>query len=167
ARGYRFPGGRVLRPRRLILHSIIGASLHKRWFPWLMRPRLIRRLIQRLVAASWMQPIWERRLFRQREAIPADLRRQFFADYGRCAAFPVFFDLITVDWYRRTRDKIQTEQPVLLWGGKERVVSARYLELWRADLPQATIELVPDWDHFPMLDAPADFSRKFVTLVTE
>lgn len=165
-RGYRFPSGRVLRPRRLILHSVIGASLHKRFFPKLMRPRLVRALMQRLIVAPWMQGIWERRLFREPAAIPAGLRRQFFADYARCAAFPVFFDLITVPWYRQTRARLQAEPFYLLWGGQERIVSARYLDLWRADFPQATIETVPEWDHFPMLDCPTDFSRKFVTLVS-
>lgn len=166
ARGYRLPSGRVLTPRRLILHSVIGASLHQRFFPKLMRPPWVRGLIQRLIVARWMQPIWERRLFRQPAQIPAALRRQFFADYARCAAFPVFFDLITVAWYRRVQATWPVAPPYLLWGGQERVVQARYLTLWQADFPQATIETVPDWDHFPMLDNPADFARKFVTLVS-
>ncbi|TAE47598.1 MAG: alpha/beta fold hydrolase [Bacteroidetes bacterium] len=166
ARGYRFPGGRVLKPLRVILHSAIGASLDRRWFPWLMQPRWIRSLIRQAVAAPLLQPIWEKRLFPHPERIPPALRKQFFADYGHCEAFSVFFDLITDRWYRQILPRITQEPFYLLWGQKERVVAARYLPLWEQDFPRATLDIEPEWDHFPMMDDPGDFVRKFVLLVS-
>jgi len=165
AREFTFPNGRKLRPQKVILHSVIGASLHKRFFPKLMKPLWVRNSIKSLITASWMQGIWEKRLFQHPDQIPQSLRNQFFADYAQCEAFSVFFDLITVDWYRRTRDVISQYPFLFLWGGKERVVSAKYLELWRKDFPQAHFDVIQDWDHFPMLDNPEDFTRKFVNLL--
>lgn len=164
-RGYCLPGGREMVPTQVILNSVIGASLHKRFFPQLMKPSWIRRSMQRLIAAPWMQPVWERRLFQQPEQIDADLRRQFFADYAHCEAFSVFFDLITVEWYRQLRPRIADQPFYFLWGENERIVEAKYLSLWRSDFPQACIESVPGWDHFPMLDQPEEFTRKIVNLV--
>ena len=166
ARGYRFPNGTVVQPQRVILHSVIGASLAQRWFPKLMRPRLMRSLIQRLVTFRPLQSRWEKRLFLQPERIPQALRDQFFAGYRRCAAFPVFFDLITPAWYRQVQAQLSQAPFIFWWGEKERVVQARYLDLWRADFPAAQFLLEPHWDHFPMLDQPEEFARKFVTLVT-
>ncbi|MEO1448659.1 MAG: alpha/beta hydrolase [Bacteroidota bacterium] len=166
ARGYPLPDGSRLKPRKVILHSIIGASLHKRFFPKLMRPMWIRSLMQSLITARWMQPRWEKRLFRFPDQIPSDLKRQFFADYAECEAFPVFFDMLTVPWYRSVRERHDGADWHLLWGDLERIVAAKYLDLWRADFPAATIESVPDWDHFPMLDQPMEFVQKIGNLIS-
>ena len=166
ARDYPLPNGKALQPQQVILHSIIGASLHKRFFPKLMRPMWMRKLMQRLIAAPWMQPRWEKRLFRFPEQIAPALKRQFFADYAQCAAFPVFFDMLTVPWYRSVRSRHDGHLWHLVWGDLERIVAAKYLDLWRQDFPQATIESVPEWDHFPMLDQPMEFVQKIGNLIS-
>ncbi len=165
ARRYQFPNGLRLRPQRVILNSVIGASLDQRFFPRLMKPNLVRQLMQSLIAAPWMRSIWEKRLFQQPDQIPLALRKQFFQDYAHCAAFPVFFDLITVDWYQGILPRIQSDPFLFLWGEKERIVSARYLTLWRRDFPESTFEVISHWDHFPMLDDPQDFTDNFVNLL--
>ena len=167
ARGYPLPNGEHLRPRRVILHSVIGASLGQRWFPKLMKPLWVRETMQHLIATPALQALWEGRLFQHPQRIPADLRRQFFADYARCAAFPVFFDLITVDWYQALLPRIQQVPFYFLWGQRERVVQAKYLRLWRRDFPHATFEVLPGWDHFPMLDQPDEFADKLRALVID
>jgi pimeloyl-ACP methyl ester carboxylesterase len=164
ARGYPLPGGGYLRPQRVIMNSVIGASLGQRWFPQLMKPLWVRQAIQRLVAAPVMRPFWERRLFQQPSHLPVALRRQFFADYGRCAAFPLMFDLITEDWYEQVLPQIQQQPFHFLWGQRERVVQAKYLQYWRRDFPKATFEVMAGWDHFPMLDQPEAFAAKLADL---
>lgn len=165
ARDYTFPDGTMRRPQQMILHSIIGASLHKRSFPKLMKPKWIRNSMRQAVAAPVLQPMWEKRLFQQPAEIPPELRRQFFADYGTCQAFSVFFDLITPSWYRSVQQAVKDQPFYFLWGEQERVVRSTYLPLWQADFPQATFEVVPAWDHFPMLDDPPAFSDKLIELV--
>ncbi|MDX1907243.1 MAG: alpha/beta hydrolase [Bacteroidia bacterium] len=166
ARRYTFPQGFTIRPRRVILHGAIGASLDRRWFPRLMKPQWIRHLIRTLVASPALRPMWVKRLFLHPERIPADVRNRFFEDYGRCASFSVWFDLITDAWYQRIRPLVRDEPFYLLWGERERVVASKYLPLWTADFPRATLDIMPGWDHFPMLDDPAGFVRKFVVLTT-
>lgn len=166
ARGYPLPNGERAKPQKVILHSVIGASLHKRFFPKLMRPLWVRSLMQRLIAAPWMQSIWEKRLFRFPDQIDPALRQQFFADYAQCAAFPLFFDMLTVSWYRSVRDRHQGQDWHLLWGDLERIVAAKYLSLWQADFPQAKIESAPAWDHFPMLDQALEFVQKIGNLIS-
>ncbi len=152
-------------PRLVVLHSCIGASLEKRWFPKIMRWPLIRELMKRLITAPWLEPVWTRRLFLQPEAIPEELRRQFFEDYRRCEAFSVFFDLITPAWYQTVQKALKQSDFHFLWGGAERVVAAKYVDLWRRDFPNATFEIIPEWDHFPMLDHPDAFFKKIHELL--
>ena len=157
SRDWEMPDGPAVQPGKVLLHGIIGASLEHRFFPKLMRPVPVRRLMQRLIAWPPMRPVWEKRLFQQPEAIPLATRKQFFEDYARCAAFPVFFDLITPDWYRGVQQQLREAPFDFIWGEKERVVASRYLSYWKRDFPNAHFDIVPGWDHFPMLDTPPAF----------
>lgn len=152
-------------PQQVILHGCIGAGLERRLFPQLMRPPLIRNLIHRMVYEPVLQSLWEKRLFQQPEAIPVELRREFFNDYRRCAAFPVFFDLITPQWYRGVQQKLQAEPYHLIWGDKERVVAAHQVAWWQRDFPHAQVQIIPGWDHFPMLEQPESFYELLVDLL--
>jgi len=156
-RGWEMPNGDSLQPDRVLLHGIIGASLEHRFFPKLMKPRLIRDTMQRLIAWPPMRPVWEKRLFQQPDQIPVAIRQQFFQDYAQCAAFPVFFDLITPTWYREVQQQLQDQAFEFIWGDQERVVASRYLSYWKRDFPEAEFDIVPGWDHFPMLDEPQAF----------
>ncbi len=167
ARGWALAPGRRLHPVQVILHGSIGASLEHRWFPRLMRPPLVRTLAQRLIHEPLLQSWWEHKLFQAPERIPAALRRRFFTDYRTCSAFPVFFDLITPGWYRRVQQQTCRYPFYFLWGGRERVIASRHLRFWQEDFPQATFEVVPGWDHFPMLDRPEEFYHKIIMLAEE
>lgn len=165
ARNYALPDGTHLQPEQVILHAPIGASLEHRFFPKLMKPAFIRHFMHWLIYQPAMQSIWEQRLFLYPDQIPADLRRQFFADYRTCAAFPVFFDLITPTWYRQTQQQLQNGTFHFIWGERERVVASKYLAFWERDFPQATVEIIPEWDHFPMLEQLEEFTHKMVQLI--
>lgn len=157
SRGWSMPDGGAVKPNRVLLHGIIGASLEHRFFPKLMQPMPVRQLMQRLIAWPPMRPLWEKRLFQQPETIPLAVRKQFFLDYARCPAFPVFFDLITPVWYRHVQQQLKEQPFDFIWGEQERVVASRYLSYWKRDFPNARFDIVPDWDHFPMLDEPEAF----------
>lgn len=160
SRGWPLAGGNSITPGRVILHGCIGSSLEHRFFPKLMQPMAVRRLMQRLIAWPALQPVWERRLFLYPERIPASLRRQFFRDYKTCAAFSLFFDLITPEWYRSVQKLLQDENFYFIWGEQERVVASRFLKYWHQDFPRSIFDVVPGWDHFPMLDQPEEFYEK-------
>ncbi|MCB0587789.1 MAG: alpha/beta hydrolase, partial [Phaeodactylibacter sp.] len=81
-----------------------------------------------------------------------------------CAAFSLFFDLITPAWYRSVQQFLQDERYYFIWGEKERVVASRFLKYWRKDFPHSTFDIVPGWDHFPMLDQPEEFYNKIIGL---
>ncbi len=164
-RNYKLPDGREFTPQKVILQSIIGASLHKRFFPKLMKPMWIRRSMQSLIANPALRPVWKRRLFRQPENIPPRILHRFFDDYAHCEAFPVFFDLITPDWYRDVQGKLKNEEFLFVWGDRERVVKSKYLGLWKEDFPQSEFVVIPSWDHFPMLDDVEDFTEKLLNLL--
>jgi len=165
AREWAIPGRPNWKPKGVLLHGCIGASLDKRWFPKLMKPMLLRRLIQELVSWPALRPLWERKLFLEPRTIPEELRQQFFRDYARCEAFPVFFDLIDGAWYERIKRAIGSGSFYFLWGDQERVVASKYLVYWQRDFPNSQFEIVPGWDHFPMLDTPVAFYRKVSDLI--
>jgi pimeloyl-ACP methyl ester carboxylesterase len=165
ARGWVLPDSADWHPQKVLLHGIIGASLEHRFFPKLMKPLLIRKTMQALIAWPPMRPVWEKRLFLQPKSIPEAVRKQFFKDYAQCAAFPVFFDLITPAWYREVQQKLQHEAFNFIWGSRERVVASKYLSLWQNDFPKATFDVVEDWDHFPMLEDPDGFYEKLIAYI--
>jgi len=163
ARDFTFPSGERLSVARTILHAPIGATLKLRKFPALMKPPIMRELGKWLLTRKMLRPIWEKRLFQAPQEIPAYLREQFFRDYTQCAAFGVFFDLITPAWYEAIRDQV-SEQPFhFVWGEEERVINVGFVEHWRKDFPQSQFEIVAAWDHFPMLEQVEEFTDKFLS----
>lgn len=167
AREFTFPSGKQVIPKKVILHSCIGASLQHRFFPKLMKPMIMRKLIKKMVYTPFLQSYWEKKLFLHPENIPFKLKNQFFADYKNCAAFEVFFDLITPKWYQETLVKIKQQPFIFLWGDKERVVASKYLTYWQNDFPEASFTTIQGWDHFPMFDTPTDFYNKLIDIINE
>lgn len=157
--------GQRANPQLVILHGCIGASLEHRFFPKLMKPLVIRKLIHWLIYQPWLQKRWEKKLFLFPEQIPVEIRNQFFADYRRCAVFPVLFDMINARWYREAQQKIGDQPFHFVWGQKERVVAAKHLTYWQQDFPNATFDIIPSWDHFPMLDQPETFCDYLLRLM--
>ncbi|OYT71928.1 MAG: hypothetical protein CFK52_06740 [Chloracidobacterium sp. CP2_5A] len=143
-----------------ILHAPVGARLDRRWFPRLMGFAPMRELGKRLLATPALRPLWKRAFFS--EAAPEDFLDQFFAEYGRCEAFGQMFDLITADWFAGLKPVALPS--VLLWGARERVLRLDQAADFRAKLPMAAMEIVNDWDHFPMVEQPEAYARKLMAL---
>jgi pimeloyl-ACP methyl ester carboxylesterase len=147
----------------VILHAPVGARLERRLLPRLMRAALVRAVAQRALGSALLRPLWRRLLFR-RPPPPRELER-FFEDYRRSQAFGRLFELVTPAWFAALRP---VELPAaLLWGERERLLAVGQLEDYRRLLPQARAVRVPDWDHFPMLEAPADYARVVTGLAAE
>lgn len=144
----------------MILHAPVGARLETRLFPRLMALPGARALGQRLMASRLMRPLFTRLLFTQ--PVPPDDLHRFFDAYRQCAVFAHMFKLITPQWFRSLRPvKVAS---VLLWGGRERVLSVEQACDYDHLLPENQLTIVPHWDHFPMLEQPEDYAQKVVDI---
>jgi pimeloyl-ACP methyl ester carboxylesterase len=54
---------------------------------------------------------------------------------------------------------------LLLWGAQDRIVTPAYGEKWRAALPDARLELIPNAGHFPHWEQPHAFVDKLTAFV--
>lgn len=167
SRDFILPDGSYFRPKKVVLHGIIGASLHRRLFPRLMGPLWIRKTLQTMIASPIFRPIWARRLFRKPANVPSKVLHRFFDDYANCEAFPVFFDLITPEWYRGVQQKLSNEKFFFVWGDLERVIKSKHLAFWKKDFPNSEFTVIPDWDHFPMLEDVEDFTEKMLNFLAD
>ncbi len=144
----------------ILLHAPVGARLETRRFPKLMQPPFMRSLGKRLFAARFMRPLWRRLLFRQ--PVPSAYLDQFFTEYRRCAVFGQMFDLITAEWFDSLRPC--EVRAGLLWGARERVLKVGQVVDYQALLPRHVLRIVPDWDHFPMIEQPSDYAAEVSAL---
>lgn len=147
----------------LILHAPVGTRLDERLFPRVMRLPGVAWLGQRVFASPLTRPLFRRLLFEQPEAIPPDYMRRFFDEYRRCSVFAQMFAIIDAAWFASLQP---VEVPAaLLWGEKERVLSVDQLDDYKALLPDHVVRTVPEWDHFPMIEQPAAYTREVLTLL--
>ncbi|MCI4669361.1 MAG: alpha/beta hydrolase [Bacteroidia bacterium] len=165
-RDFILPDGSHFKPKKIVLHAIIGASLHKRFFPQLMKPLWIRHTMKGMISNPILRPLWVRRLFRDPSRIPSKILHRFFDDYAQSEAFSVFFDMIDVPWYNKVREKLSEEEFFFIWGERERIIKSKYLDLWKQDFPNSDFVVVPEWDHFPMLDEVEDFTEKMLNFLS-
>lgn len=147
----------------LILHAPVGTRLDNRLFPRLMKLPGMRRTGQWVFSARLTRPLFRRMLFTQ--PLPSEVSERFFSEYRQCQVFGQMFDLITADWFASLRP-IHTPA-ALLWGERERVLGVDQLADYKALLPRHLVRVVPDWNHFPMLDQPEAFAREVATLARQ
>ncbi|MBY0374429.1 MAG: alpha/beta hydrolase [Bryobacteraceae bacterium] len=144
----------------VILHAPVGAHLDRRLFPKLMSLPGARRLGQSLFASPLTRPLFRRLLFSR--PVPADFLDRFFDEYDQCTAFGQMFDLITARWFASLAPV--SLPAFLVWGERERVLSADQLPAFLRLLPLAESRLVSDWDHFPMIEQPEEYAREISSL---
>jgi pimeloyl-ACP methyl ester carboxylesterase len=139
----------------LILHAPVGAHLDTRLFPKLMATDAARNLVKRAIAFKLIRPLLHRIFFPT--GVPEPHRSAFFDGYRRAEAFAQMFDIITVDWFDAL-EPIRSTPVTLLWGAEDRVLKAGHTDQFSAKAPEASTEIVPGWDHFPMLEQPDDYA---------
>lgn len=144
----------------VILHAPVGVRLATRRFPALMQPKPMRWVVQHAIASPLLRPVWRKRFFRN--PVPPRVERTFFSNYSQCAAFAPMFDMVTPRWFDSLHP---VDVPsILLWGGRERVLSSAHAEEYKQVLPQAKVVIEPEWDHFPMLDTPSHYATRIAAL---
>lgn len=119
--------------------------------------------VQRLISTRPLRPIWRRTLFDAN--VPREFSARFLSDYRRCAAFGQMFDVITPTWFLGLQTvRVPT---VLLWGGRDRVLRAEHSVMVRPLLADARVEIVPQWNHFPMVEQPAQYAAHTARIALE
>jgi pimeloyl-ACP methyl ester carboxylesterase len=139
----------------VILHAPVGTRLNTRLFPQLMALPGMTALGQAVFASPITRPVLRRLLFSH--PIPDAYINRFFDEYGRCDVFGQMFNIITADWFAGL--KPASVPAVLLWGEREKVLSVNQLDDYRVLVPTHTIRIIPDWDHFPMIETPQTFAQ--------
>lgn len=147
----------------LILHAPVGANLDTRRLPWVMRRSWVRAAARRALALPLLRPFWRRRLFAG--PVPRDVERRFFDGYRHCPGFGPMFEWITAEWFAALEPiDVRT---ILLWGQEETVLDAGQAQAFASVVPNARVELVSGWGHFPMLEQPGDYARRIARLARE
>lgn len=141
---------------RLILHAPVGAHLDKRLFPKLLALPGVAKLAQSLIGHPFLQGLWTRLFFEER--LPADFLTEFFRGYRCCKVFGQMFRLINEDWWNSLRP-LDTPA-VIMWGARERLLTVDQKDPFLTLLPQATVEVIEHWRHFPMIEQPLEFAQK-------
>lgn len=147
----------------LVLHAPVGADLDDRWFPRLMRPRPVRTAVKRAIAAPPTRWALRSRLFAP--GVPPEFADHFLAEYRRCAAFELMFDLLTPEWFASLRPV--STPAVLLWGERDRVLRHGQADAFDPLVPGARRRVVPAWGHFPMVDDPEGYADVVAGLARE
>jgi pimeloyl-ACP methyl ester carboxylesterase len=149
----------------VILHAPVGARLETRRFPRFMALPGATAFGQWLFSSPITRPLMKHMLFRDHKRIPADYLERFFQDYRRCAVFGQMFEIITAEWYAAL--KPSPVPAALLWGERERVLEIAHINEYKRLLPNHIVRIVPDWDHFPMIEQPGAYAQEVVTLARE
>ena len=144
----------------LILHAPVGTRLDSRRFPRLMRVPGMKSLVKGIIASRLTRPIMARRLFHS--PLPQAYIDQFFDEYAQCSVFAQMFEIITPEWFAQLRPS--PVPTALLWGAKERILSVDQLDDYKRLLPNHLVRIVENWDHFPMVEQPAEFAVEVVRL---
>ncbi len=144
----------------LIIHAPVGTRLDERLFPKLMKPEPIRALIKWGISSRITRPFTSRVFFSR--DVPSEYRNEFLSEYARAESFSQMFDLITSEWWDGLSP---TDVPsVLLWGSEDRVLGADQVDDYRRLLTGASVDVVPGWDHFPMVEQPAEYASTITAI---
>lgn len=144
----------------LVVHAPVGASLDRRLFPRLMRLPGAKPAVQRAIASPTLRPLWRKNFFT--DPVDDTYLAQFFDEYRTCRAFPRMFDLINAEWFDALHP---VELPsVIWWGARDRVLAVEQAGAFGRVLPRATVEVVADWDHFPMIERPKEYADALARL---
>lgn len=147
----------------VILHSIVGANLNKRIFPKLMKLPKVAFLIKSLIANPLFRPIISRKFFQTR--IDSNYEKLFFEAFGNCEVFENMFQIINYSWFKNLSPiNLPT---VFLWGEKDWILGPNEINELQNLFPFSSKSIIPNWDHFPMIDKPESYALEITRIATD
>jgi len=159
----------------ILLQGPVLWGLEKRMMPRLMRLAPMQWALSRVFATAAFQRRFVRKYFTRRP--DAETITAFFTGYAQCIALPDFFAWLTPDLLRSLETEL-AQRPAALadiriwWGGQDAVVSPRELA-WTVSalgpvaepVARWPVRVFPDWGHYPMIDAPAEWAQELVCVL--
>jgi len=76
---------------------------------------------------------------------------------ARLAWEPRWFNPALERWLHRIK-----VPALVLWGAEDRLLPARYAEVWRAEVPGATVEIIPACGHLMHVEKPEEVANKIL-----
>ena len=147
----------------VILHSIVGANLNKRIFPKLMKLPKAAFLIKSFIASPVFRPIISRKLFQTK--IDSNYEKLFFEAFGKCGVFENMFQIINYSWFK-SLSKVHLPT-IFLWGEKDWILKPNEIRELQSLFPNSSKLIIPDWDHFPMIDKPESYVYQITRITTD
>ena len=144
----------------VILHSIVGANLNKRLFPKVMRLPVIPTIVKNIIASSLARPLISRKFFQKK--IETTYKNNFFEAFNRCEAFERMFHLIDYSWFKNLSSI--NIPAAFLWGEKDWILKPNEINDLQNLFPFSLKKIIPDWDHFPMIDRPENYALEVTSL---
>jgi pimeloyl-ACP methyl ester carboxylesterase len=144
----------------VILHSIVGANLNKRIFPKVMRLPLIATIAKNIIASPITRPLISRKFFQKK--IDATYKNEFFESFKKCEAFERMFQLIDYSWFKSLSPV--NIPAAFLWGEKDWILKPNEINGLQNLFPFNLKKIIPDWDHFPMIDRPENYALEVTSL---
>ena len=147
----------------VILHSIVGANLNKRIFPKLMKLPKIAFLVKILIASPLFRPFISKKFFQTK--IDPNYERMFFEAFGKCEAFENMFQIINYSWFKALSPiNLPT---TFLWGEKDWILKPNEINEFQKLFSNSSKLIIPDWDHFPMIDQPDSYALEITKIASE
>lgn len=143
-----------------IVHAPAGPG---RPVPRLLRLRPVREAMRLAVGSRAAGALGPRLLFEGR--VPRAYTKRFLAEYRRCEAFAVMFDLPTSEWFDRL-PAIDTPT-ALVWGSADRIRTPDGVTAFEAKLGDHRTVIVEGWGHYPMIEQPVDYAARIAGLASE
>jgi pimeloyl-ACP methyl ester carboxylesterase len=147
----------------VILHSIVGANLNKRIFPKIMKLPYLAWITKNIIAHPITRPIISKKFFQKK--IDRLYEKKFFEAFGTCDAFEKMFNLIDYSWFKSLTPV--NVPAVFLWGEKDWILKPHEINALQKLFPLNHKDIVPDWDHFPMIDRPKSYALKITELANQ
>jgi len=154
----------------ILMQGPVLWGLERRMMPRLMRFAPMQWALSRVFATAAFQRRFVGKYFTRRP--DAETLAAFFDGYAQCMALPDFFAWLTPDLLRSLETELVRRPAALAdiriwWGGRDAVVSPRELAwtvsaLGSVSEPVARwpVRVFPDWGHYPMIDAPAEWAEE-------
>jgi pimeloyl-ACP methyl ester carboxylesterase len=147
----------------VILHAPVGALLDRRLMPKIMLLPGMARLGRAVFTNPLLRPYFIDKLFVK--PVPEGYLDEFFKEYTRCTVFEKMFHLITHEWFAAL--KPASVPACILWGKQDRVLSSDHAGEFQKLFPNSTVEIVPDWTHWPMVEKPEDYATVITKISKE
>ena len=120
-------------------------------------------VVKFLIASPLFRPIISKKFFQTK--IDADYEKIFFEAFGKCEVFESMFHQIDYPWFKKL---MPIDEPAtFLWGEKDWILGPNEINELQKLFPCSSKSIIPNWDHFPMIDKPESYALEITRIATD